>query len=158
MAIDYEKWNKEFGGAEAVEAVKKAKENEYQEVPDGVYDCALEKLELGENKDKKPMVKGMFRIIRGNHKKQCLFYNGVMAANNPEYNGFVIHNVLEFLRSLQVLEDSEIDFDGNFRDFDNLLMDIAEESEGLTFEIEKSIRTAKDGREFTQLDIVDVYE
>lgn len=156
--IDYEKWNKEFGGAEAVEAVKKAKENEYQEVPNGKYDCALEKLELGENKDKKPMVKAMFRIVRGDYKKQCLFYNGVMAANDPEYNGFVIHNVLEFLRSLQVLDDSEIDFDGNFRDFDNLLMDIAEESEGLTFEIEKSIRTAKDGREFTRLDITDVYE
>ena len=153
MAIDYEKWNKEFGGAEAVEAVKKAKENEYQEVPNGTYDCALEKLELGESKNGKPMVKAMFRIIRGAYKKQCLFYNGVMAANNPEYNGFVIHNVLEFLRSLQVLDDSEIDFDGNFRDFDNLLMDIAEESEGLTFEIEKST----DG-EYSRIKITDVYE
>ena len=153
MAIDYEKWNKEFGGAEAVEAVKKAKENEYQEVPNGTYDCALEKLELGESKNKKPMVKAMFRIVRGDHKKQCLFYNGVMAANNPEYNGFVIHNVLEFLRSLQVLDDSEIDFDGNFRDFDNLLMDIAEESEGLTFEVEKST----DG-EYSRIKITDVYE
>lgn len=153
MAIDYEKWNKEFGGADAVEAVKKAKENEYQEVPNGTYDCTLEKLELGESKNGKPMVKAMFRIIRGAYKKQCLFYNGVMAANNPEYNGFVIHNVLEFLRSLQVLDDSEIDFDGNFRDFDNLIMDIAEESEGLTFEIEKST----DG-EYSRIKITDVYE
>lgn len=151
MAIDYKKWNEEFGGKDAVEAVKKAKENEYQEVPNGTYDCALEKLELGESKNKKPMVKAMFRIIRGDHKKQCLFYNGVMAANNPEYNGFVIHNVLEFLRSLQVFDD--VDFDGDFRDFDNLLMDIAEESEGLTFEIEKST----DG-EYSRIKITDVYE
>ena len=151
--IDFAKWNKEFGGDEAVKAVKEAKENEYKEVPDSVYDCKLEKLELGESNKGKPMVKAMFRIIRGNYKNQCLFYNGVMAANNPDYNGFVIHNVLEFLRSLQVLDDSEIDFDGDFYDFNNLLLDIAEESEGLTFEIEKS----KDG-EYSRIKITDVYE
>lgn len=151
MAIDYAKWNKEFGGEKAVEAVKHAKENEYREVPEGDYTCTLESLELGESKNKKPMVKAMFRIIRGEYKKQCLFYNGVMAANDPEYNGFVIHNVLEFLRSLQVFD--EIDFNGDFEEFDNLLMDIAEESEGLTFEIEKTT----DG-DYSRLKVTDVYE
>ena len=151
MSIDYAKWNKEFGGAEAVEAVKHAKENEYREVPDGEYTCKLEKLELGESNKKKPMVKAMFRIVEGEFKKQCLFYNGVMAAKDPEYNGFVIHNVLEFLRSLQIFD--EIDFDGDFREFDNLIMDIAEESEGLTFEIEK---TTDNG--YSRLKVTDVYE
>ena len=151
--IDYDKWTKEFGGAEAVEAVKKAKENEFTETPNGKYVCKLEKLELGESNKHKPMVKGMFRIIRGEHKKQCLFYNGVMAANDPQYNGFMIHRVLEFLRSLQVLDDSEIDFDGDFSDFNDLLLDIAEESEPLTFEIKKS----KDG-DYSKLEVIDVYE
>lgn len=153
MAIDFEKWNKDFGGAEAVQAVKEAKENEFKELPDGIYNCKLEKLELGESNKGKPMVKAMFRILRGDYKKQCLFYNGVMAAKDPQYNGFMIHRVLEFLRSLEVLDESEIDFDGNFRDFNDLLLDIAEESEGLTFEIEKS----KDG-EYSKLEVIDVYE
>lgn len=153
MAIDYAKWNEQFGGNEAVEAVKKAKENEFTEVPDGLYICALEKLELAESKTSKPMVKAMFRIKEGQHKKQCLFYNGVMAANNPEYNGFMIHRVLEFLRSLQVFEETEIDFDGDYKDFADLLLDIAEESEGMKYEVEKS----QDGQ-YSRIEITDVFE
>lgn len=153
MGIDFKKWNEDFGGAEAVKAVKEAKENEFKELPNGTYDCKLEKLELGESNKGKPMVKAMFRILRGDYKKQCLFYNGVMVAKDPQYNGFMIHRVLEFLKSLQVLDESEIDFDGDFSDFNDLLLDIAEESEGLTFEIEKS----KDG-DYSKLEVIDVYE
>ena len=153
MVIDFDKWNKEFGGPEAVKAVEEAKENVYKEVPEGRYICSLEKLELGDSKTSKPMVKAQFRILEGGYKKQCLFYNGVMAANDPKNNGFCIHNVLTFLRSLQIFDDSEIDFDGNFRDFNNLLLDLAEEAEELKFEIE----TAKDG-EYTRLTVKDVFE
>lgn len=153
MAIDFEKWNKEFGGKKAVQAVKEAKENEFTELPDGTYICKIEKLEMGKSKKGKPMVKAMFRIKEGAHKKQCLFYNGVMAAEDPQYNGFCIHRVLEFLRSLQALDDSEIDFNGDFKDFLDMLLDIAEEAEGLTYEVEKS----KDG-EYSRIEVTDVYE
>lgn len=151
--IDFKKWNEEFGGKKAVQAVKEAKENQFTELPEGTYVCALEKLELVESSAHKPMVKAMFRIKEGQHKKQCLFYNGVMSANNPEYNGFVIHNVLSFLRSLDVLDESDIDFNGDFADFNDLIMDIAEESQGLKYEIE----TEKDGN-YTRLNVVDVFE
>jgi hypothetical protein len=157
MAIDFEKWTEEFGGAKAVEEVKKAKEQagDYAELPEGTYVCKLEKLELGESKTNKPMVKAMFRITEGEHKKQCIFYNGVMVANDPSNNGFMIHRVLEFLRSLQVLEDNDVDFDGDFADFNDLLLDIAEgaEEDGLKFEIE----TEKDG-DFTRIKVTDVFE
>jgi hypothetical protein len=147
MAIDYDKWNQEFGGEEAVKALSEAKNNnqEYAEVPDGSYICKLEKLELGESKTGKPMVKGMFRIVEGENKKQCLFLNQVFT------RGFPQHKALEFLRSLKIFEDTEIDFDGDFKDFEDLLLDIAEESEGMKFEIEKS----KDG-DFTRLEVTDV--
>ena len=153
MAIDFDKWTKEFGGAEAVKAVEEAKENVYKEVPEGQYICGLEKLELGESKTGKPMVKAQFRILEGGYKKQCLFYNGVMAANDPSKSGFCIHNVLTFLRSLQIFEDSEIDFDGDYRDFNNLLLDLAEEAEGLKFEVDNN----KDG-EYTRLTVIDTFE
>lgn len=145
MAMDFDKWNKEFGGAEAVKELEEAAKNEFTELPDGTYRCMLEKLELGESKAGKPMVKGMFRIVEGSHKNQCLFYNQVFT------RGFPQHKALEFLRSMQIFDESEIDFDGDFRDFDNLLMDMAEESAGMDFEIEKS----KDG-EYTRLDVIDV--
>lgn len=156
MAIDFEKWNEAFGGEEAVKEIEKAKENanEYAKLPEGTYLCKLEKLELGESKAHKPMVKAMFRIVEGEHKKQCIFYNGVMVANNPEYNGFMKHRVLEFLRSLQVLDDADIDFDGNYAHFNDLLLDIAEaaEEDHLKFEI----NTEEDG-EYTTITVTDTF-
>lgn len=153
MAIDFKKWNEDFGGAEALKSLEDAKNNEYTEVPDGAYMCKLEKMELGESRTGKPMVKAMFRISEGKNKKQCLFYNGVMAANDPAKSGFCIHNVLEFLRSLNIFDDSEVDFDGDFEDFNELLLDMAEEAQLYTFEIDKS----KDG-EYTRLDVIDSFE
>ena len=135
MAIDFAKWNQDFGGQEAVEELKKQQEQqkEFAEVPDGRYTCRLEKLELGESKTGTPMIKGMFRIIRGEHKKQCLFVNQVFTMGFPQHKG------LEFLRSLQVFDDSEIDFDGDFEHFNDLLLDIAEEAEsdGMEFTVKK---------------------
>lgn len=155
MAIDFERFNREFGGEQAVKDLEKAAKEagEYAELPEGTYVCKLEKLELAESKTHKPMVKAQFRIAEGQHKKQCIFYNGVMAANDPSKNGFMIHRVLEFLRSLQVLFDSDIDFDGNYAHFNDLLLDIAEESDGLRFEV----KTEKDG-DFNRITVTDTFE
>lgn len=155
MAIDFEKWNKEFGGEQAVKDIEKAKENDFTELDEGTYVCKLEKLELGESKAHKPMVKAMFRIVEGEHKKQCIFYNGVMVANNPEYNGLMKHRVLEFLRSLNVLDDADIDFDGNYEHFNDLLLDIAEaaEEDHLKFEV----FTEKDG-DYNKITVTDTFE
>lgn len=148
MAIDFNKWNAEFGGEQALEDLKKAKENEYTEVPDGEYMCNMEKLELGESKKGQPMIKAQFRIKEGAYKKQCIFYNQVFTRGFPQHKG------LEFLRSLNIFDDSEVDFDGNFAALNDLLLDMAEEaeSEGMSFEIRKS----KDG-EYTKLEVLDTY-
>ena len=148
MAIDFNKWNEEFGGKEALEDLKKASENEYTELPDGTYICKLDKLELGESKKSQPMIKAQFRISEGEHRKQCLFYNQVFTRGFPQHKG------LEFLRSLQLFDESEIDFDGNFQNFNDLLLDLAEaaEEDDVTFEIIKS----QDG-EYTRLEVSDVF-
>lgn len=157
MAIDFDKWNQEFGGEAAVAEIEKAKESagEYAELPEGTYVCKLEKLELGESKAHKPMVKAMFRIVEGEHKKQCIFYNGVMVANDPQWNGLMKHRVLEFLRSLNVLDDADIDFDGNYAHFNDLLLDIAEaaEEDHLKFEV----FTEKDG-DYNKITVTDTFE
>lgn len=141
MAIDFDKWNEQFGGTEAVKAAEEAAKNsgEYAELPDGTYICKLEKLELGESKNGKPMIKGQFRILEGEHKKQCLFFNQVFC-RSADGNGFPIHKGLEFLRRLGIFDDSEVTFDGDYADFNDLLLDMAEEAEAdnLTFVIAKS--------------------
>ena len=147
MAFDFDKWDQEFGGQQAIDDLKKAAVgNEYTEVPDGTYICGMEKLELGESKKKQPMVKAQFRIKEGEFKKHCIFYNQVFT------RGFPQHKALEFLRSMNVFDTSEIDFDGNFANFNDLLLDLAEEAEGMTFEVSKY----KDG-EYTRLEIEDAY-
>lgn len=156
MAIDFNKWNEQFGGEEAVKALKDSMANsntgDFAELPDGTYVCKLEKLELGESSKHKPMIKAMFRIIEGQHKKQCLFVNQVFARSDNG-SGFPIHKGLEFLRSLQIFDDSEVDFDGDYARFNDLLLDMAEEAETLSYEVRKS----KQG-EYTRLDVTDVFE
>lgn len=156
MAIDFEQWNEQFGGDDAVKALQAASENssDFSELPDGSYVCRIEKLELGESKAHKPMIKGMFRITQGSHKKQCLFYNQVFC-RNAEGNAFSIKKGLDFLRSLQIFDDAEVDFDGNYSTFNDLLLDMAEEAEAanMTFEIMKE----KDG-DYTRLTVTEVYE
>ena len=75
MAINFDDFNKKFGGEEAVKALSEAQQQnkEFEEVPDGSYICKLEKLELGETKKGQPMIAGMFRILEGEYKKKCLF-------------------------------------------------------------------------------------
>lgn len=135
MAIDFNKFNKEFGGQQALDELAKAQENQFVEVPDGDYVCTLESLELGESKKGQPMIKGMFRIKEGTYKKQCLFLMQVFTPGFPQYKG------LEFLKSLNVFEDADITFNGDFKEFNDLLLDIAEESQKLMFVVNK----VKDG-------------
>lgn len=154
MAIDFNRWNQQFGGADAVKALEEAAKNEYTELPDGKYVCKLEKLELGESRDRKPMIKGQFRVIEGNGKNQCLFYNQVFC-RSANGSGFPIHKGLEFLRSLQVFDDADVDFDGDYAAFNDLLLDIAEEADDakMVFEVEK----AHEG-EYSRIAVTDILE
>lgn len=151
MAIDFDKWNKQYGGNEALEGLKN-NNTEYSELPDGEYICRLEKLELGEAQSGKPMIKGMFRITEGQHRKQCIFWNQVFCRSESG-SMFSMHKGLEFLRSLNIFDDSEIDFNGNYADFNDLLLDMAEEAEAMEFKIQKT----KDG-EFTKLTVLETYD
>ena len=148
MAIDFSKWNEDFGGRQALEDLKKAAGNEYTDGPDGEYSCNLEKLELAESKKGQPMIKGQFRIISGRYKKQCLFYNQVFTRGFPQHKG------LEFLRSLNIFDASEVDFDGDFQHLNDLLLDMAEEAESelMVFTVRKS----HDG-EYVRLEVLEAY-
>ena len=157
MAIDFKEWNKKFGGEEAKKALQAAEQNnqEFTELPDGTYICKLEKLELAEAKNSgKPMIKGQFRILEGEHKKQCLFYNHVFC-RGANGSGYPIKLGLDFLRSLEIYDAADIDFNGDYADFADLLLDMAEEAEAaaMRFEVQKST----DG-DYSRLKITDVIE
>lgn len=147
--MDFKKWTEEFGGEQAVEALNNVnKSSEYREIPDGKYMCQIDKLELAESKAGKPMVKGQFRIMEGEYRKQCLFYNQVITKPYP------MHLCVEFLRSLNIFDDSEVVFTGDFEEFNDLLLDMAEEAESAekTYLISKTT----DG-DYTRLSVAKAY-
>lgn len=109
------------------EAVKNGG-TDYPEIPAGKYKVSLKKLELGTTKDKRPMVKGQFQIVEGKFKKQNIFYNRVIYGTKNDSN--MIASALGFLKSLGVTEEvGPITFEG-YKQFSELLLDIAEDCSG----------------------------
>ena len=92
----WEEFDKNLDVKGMQEDIKNAQENTFEakEVPLGEYEVSVQKLELGVSKNNDPMFKGWFKILNGEYKGQMLFMNQVVTL------GFQIHNVNEFLRSL----------------------------------------------------------
>lgn len=142
--VDLEKLRRD-----AEEAAKNG--GDYPEVPKGTYVVKLEKLELGNTKDQRPMVKGQFRITEGEYEKQCLFYNRVIYGTKNDAN--MIAAAVGFLAKLEPSEDvGPVEFN-SYAQFSDLIMDIMEDVEGaLEYEVEY------DPTAFNNISITDVFE
>lgn len=148
--MDFTKFDKEINIEQLQKDIEAAAENtqEYDETPDGVYTVKVEKLEVGETKDHRPMLKAQFRIVEGDYEKRCIFLNRVLYGTKNDGN--MINSAMGFLNSL----DSGIDvsFDG-YAAFADLVLDIFEEIEStLLYEVDYT----KD--DFQPIHINDVFE
>ncbi len=94
---------------------------DFKEVPHGKYEVSIEKMELRATKEKqKPMVSIWMKICEGEYKGSLIFMNQVIT------EGFQIHLVNEFLRSLtKGCAVPPIEFK-SYAQYANLLMDIHE--------------------------------
>ena len=119
----FEKFDNAYDNEGLKKDINEAKENggNYEEVPAGKYEVKIEKLELTESKTNKPMVKAQFRIISGDHAKQCIFMNQLVD------EGFKINIMNEFLKSLD--SGIEVYFD-SFKQYNELILDIHEAIDG----------------------------
>ena len=119
--IDFKKFNQQFPADKMKQELKEAKENSGSSLPDGEYNCKLDKMELGESSKHQLMIKAQFRIVKGDHKKQCIFKNCVLTGTKND--GFMLHKANEFLDSL----DSGVDvvFE-DWEQYNDLVLDIAE--------------------------------
>lgn len=152
MGIDFKKFNQQFPADKLNKDMQEAKENggNFEALPDGDYTCKLEKMELGESRKGAAMIKAQFRIVKGEHKKQCIFKNCVLTGTKND--GFMMLKANEFLESL----DSGIDV--VFKDweqFNDLILDIAEavQSDGLQYVV--SLENDGDYQNFEIIDIID---
>ena len=110
----------------------------------------MEKLELGETKDHRPILKGQFRIVDGEYKKQMLFYNRVLYGTKNDAN--MIASALGFLSSLEPSNDVGLIIFDSYSQFAELCLDIAEDVEDLEYQVEY------DPDAFNSIHIVEVYE
>lgn len=121
MASIFDKWNQEVDQAKLKKEIQEAAEGStnYEEVPSGEYEVAVEKMELVATKEAgKPMLSVWFNILTGEHKGHKIFMNQVIT------QGFQIHIANEFLRSLD--SGIDVDFDGNYEHYNDLILDIME--------------------------------
>ena len=143
-AVDVEGLKKDIAEAEA-----NGGSGDYKEVPVGSYEVKIDKMELKESKNNDPMFFCQFRILQGDFSNSCLFMNQVIT------QGFQIGQVNRFLRSLQVFDDSEIEFK-DYSQYNDLILDLMEELESAGTEYLVVYKKSK--KDFPIYTIKDVYE
>ncbi len=120
--INFDKWDRQIDAqayeAEIAELEKNGGSRNYVEVPYGLYEVEVEKLELKPSKKGDPMISCWFKILDGEYKGQFIFMNQVIL------QPFQINAGNEFLRQL----DSGVDvkFPGSYKGYADLIMDIKE--------------------------------
>lgn len=120
----------------------------YKEIPHGKYEVSIEKMELKATKKGDPMVSVWMKICEGEFKGSLIFMNQVIT------QGFQIHIVNEFLRSLtKECAVPTIEF-RSYKQYAELLMDIHELIAD-SFEYALSYGVTKKG--FDTFEITDVY-
>lgn len=150
MAIDFKKFNQQYPADKMKQELKEAKENGGATLPDGEYTCKLEKMELGESSKGALMIKAMFRITKGDHKKQCIFKNCVLTGTKND--GFMMVKANEFLDSLDSGE--EITFE-DWEQYNDLILDVAEavQEDGLQY----VVKLTKNGQ-YQDFEIIDILD
>ena len=144
----FEKWNSNADLAGLQQDIKDAQDNnkEFEAVPHGEYEVKVDKMELKSSKKGDPMVSIWFTILEGKYKNSKLFMNQVVT------QGFQIHIVNEFLRSMKT--DIDVDFE-DYKQYADLLLDVAEfcDENNLEFAIKY-----EDNKGYDKFTITEVFE
>lgn len=155
MALDFSKFDQQVDLDALKNNVNEAEKNggfgEFPEVPKGTYTVKMEKMEVGETKDSRPMLKVQARILEGEYEKQCLFMNRVLFGTKND--AAMIASAVTFLRALEPSDAVPVvEFNG-FAQFADLVLDIMEDIDGaLEYEV------AYDPKGFNTISIKDVFE
>ncbi|PFL21679.1 hypothetical protein COJ07_10350 [Bacillus cereus] len=156
--FDWGKFDKKVDLEALAADVHEVEENggggDFEKVPDGQYEVAVEKLELTESKKGDPMLMIWFNIVDGEYEGQKIFYYKVMQPQNDKAWGYQVHQNNEMLRKLWDCKEEDVKFT-SFEEYADLVLDIHEDIDG-QFEYLLSKETDKNG--FDQFKILEVFE
>ena len=116
------------------------------EVPDGQYECKIDKMEMKESKSGKPMVSIWFRIIAGDFKNSVLFMNQTI------HTGFGLHTAKKTLSDMDT--GLPIDFQ-SFSQFAGLIESVAEAIK--TQNLEYAVKYTTTKNDFKNFEIIEVF-
>lgn len=143
--MDFSKFDKQVDLEGLKKDIEDSASGDFKEVPLGNYEVGITKLELTESKSGNPMVTCWFKILSGDYANSLIFMNQVIT------QGFQIHIVDEFLRSLET--DIDVKFE-SYSQYNELLLDIFEAVNGnLEFGLKYGNRKG-----FNTFEITDVFE
>lgn len=156
--FDWGKFDKKIDLEALAADVQEVEENggggDFEKVPDGQYEVAVEKMELTESKKGDPMLMIWFNIVDGEFEGQKIFYYKVMQPQNDKAWGYQVHQNNEMLRKLWDCNEEDVKFT-SFGEYADLVLDIHEDIDG-QFEYLLSKETDKNG--FDQFKILEVFE
>ena len=120
----FDKWNKSIDveglKKDIAEADQNGGQGEFKEVPEGDYEVSIDKIELKESSKGDPMVSIWFKILEGDFRNSRLFMNQVIT------QGFQISQMNRFIKSMEVFDYDEVEFQ-NYSQYNDLLMDLFEQ-------------------------------
>lgn len=155
----FDKFDEKVNLEEVQRQVAAAAANTFEEVPAGQYIAKVEKMELGETKDGRPMFKVQMRLCdaeseaerqylaRFKNKKPCVFMNRVLYGTRND--GAMIAGAVRWLNNMGF--NPVVEF-RSYSDFEQVVMDCAEQVAGLEMLIDYN------PAEFDAISIREVYE
>lgn len=140
--MDFSKFDSMFNLEGLKEDIKAAadRNTERVEVPDGQYECKIDKMEMKESKTGNPMISIWYRIVAGDFKNSVLFQNQTI------HTGFGLHTAKKTLSDMDT--GLSIDFE-SFSQFASLIESVKEaiETQGLEYAV-KYTTTKNDFKNF----------
>lgn len=147
MAVDFSKID-EAVDLKGLQQDMEDSKNNFSDVPKGTYIVSIEKMEIGETKDHRPMFKMQCKIKEGEYKNRNLFLNRVIYGTKND--GSMIQSVLTMLDKLQTQTIPE--FTG-YNNFVTNVLDIFQEVQG---KVELEIEYDADA--FNSISIKEVFD
>ena len=147
---NWDKFNKSVDTEALAADVKEAAENgsNFREVPHGIYEVEVNKLEAKESKKGDPMITAWFKVVEGEYKGSMIFMNQVVL------QAFQIHIVNEILRQMTAeLPEFNVEFK-DYAQYEQLVLDVAEAIDG---KFEFKLNYSDGGKGFSKFSIDEVF-
>lgn len=147
MALDFSAIDREVNQEQLMKDVQEAKNNS-GDIPKGVYIVGIDKMEIRETKDHRPMFFIQARVKEGEYKNHCIFMNRVIYGTKNDGN--MISSVLTILEKFETETVPEF---RSYNQFIDNVTDIYEEIQGV---VECEVDYDKDA--FNSISIREVYD